>query len=59
VRKFLFNSTIISAIFGGFHAIQATRKEPTDWRTILIWVSWAATLAVAIGTVVKQAKDEE
>jgi hypothetical protein len=47
VRKFIFNSSIISAIFGGFGTIQATRKGPHDWRTVLMWVSWLATLANA------------
>jgi hypothetical protein len=59
VRKFIFNGSIISAIFGGFSTIQATRKGPNDWRTILLWVSWIATLAVAIGTVVKQSNETE
>jgi hypothetical protein len=59
VRKFIFNGTIISAIFGGISAIQSTRKGPRDWRTILMWVSWGATLAVAIGTVIMQANDTD
>jgi len=59
VRKFIFNGTIISAIFGGFSTIQATRSGPRDWRTVLMWVSWGATLAIAIGTVIKQANDTE
>jgi len=59
VRKFLFNGSIISAIFGGFTTIQATRKGPRDWRTILMWVAWAATLAVAVGTVIKEANDKD
>jgi hypothetical protein len=57
VRKFIFNSSIISAIFGGFGTIQATRKGPNDWRTVLMWVSWLATLAIAIGTVVISARE--
>ena len=57
MRKFIFNGSIISAIFGGFSTIQATRKGPNDWRTILLWVSWIATLAVAVGTVVKQSNE--
>ena len=59
MRKFLFNGSIISAIFGGFTTIQATRKGPRDWRTILMWVAWAATLAVAVGTVIKEANDKD
>ena len=59
MRKFILNGSIISAIFGGFSTIQATRKGPNDWRTVLMWVSWGATLAIAIGTVIKQANNTE
>ena len=56
MRKFLFSGTVIGALFGGWHALQATRNGPRDWRLILIWVSWGATMAIAIGTVIKQAE---
>lgn len=58
MRKFIFSGSIISAIFGGFSTIQATRKGPRDWRTILMWVSWISTLAIAIGSVVIEANDK-
>jgi hypothetical protein len=54
VRKFIFNTTLLSALFGGWGTVQATRKGPRDWRLILMWVSWAATVAIAVGTIVKQ-----
>jgi hypothetical protein len=57
MRKFIFNGSIISAIIGGFGTVQATRHGPRDWRLILMWISWAATLAIAVGTVVEQASD--
>ncbi len=56
VRKFLFNGSVISAVFGGWHTIQATRHGPNDWRTILLWVSWGATMAIAVGTVIMEAR---
>ncbi|PJJ71283.1 hypothetical protein CLV46_0826 [Diaminobutyricimonas aerilata] len=59
MRKFLFNGAIISAIFGAFTTLQTTRKGPRDWRLLLMWVSWAATTAIAIGTVVKEATDND
>jgi hypothetical protein len=37
--------------------VQATRHGPRDWRLILMWISWGATLAIAIGTVIEQAHD--
>jgi hypothetical protein len=57
MRKFLFNTTLISALFGGWGTLQATRKGPRDWRLILMWLSWGATVAIAVGTIVKQAQD--
>jgi hypothetical protein len=59
MRKILFNGAIISAIFGAWSTIQTTRTGPRDWRLILMWVSWAATTAIAIGTIVKEASDDD
>ena len=59
MRKFIFNGTVISAVFGGISAFRATREGPRDWRTVLLWVSWAATLASAVGTVIIDAKHAE
>ncbi|MDJ0336217.1 MAG: hypothetical protein ACOH10_09525 [Rhodoglobus sp.] len=55
----MFNTTLLSAVFGGWGTVQATRKGPRDWRLILMWVSWGATVAIAVGTIVKQAKDHD
>ena len=59
MRKILFNSAIISALIGAFNVIQITRRGPRDWRLILQWISWAATTAVAVGTIVKQASEDD
>jgi hypothetical protein len=59
VRKFIFNGAILSAIFGGVSAYRATKSGPRDWRTALLWISWAATLASAIGTVIIDARQSE
>ena len=56
MRKFLFSGTVISALFGVGTVIKASKQGPHDWRLVLIWVSWACTLAVALGTVVKQSQ---
>ncbi len=55
VRKFIFNTSFISAIFGGWGAIQSTRRGPRDWRLALLWISWGLSVAIAVGTVVKEA----
>ena len=59
MRKFLFSGAVLSALFGGISAVRATREGPRDWRTALLWVSWAATLASAIGTVIIDAQQAE
>jgi len=59
MRKFLFNTTLLSAIVGGWGTLQATRKGPRDWRLILMWVSWGATVAIAVGTIAEQARDND
>lgn len=59
MRKFLFSGAVLSALFGGVSALRATREGPRDWRTVLLWVSWGATLATAIGTVIIDAREAE
>lgn len=56
MRKFLFSSTVISALFGALTVVKSTRQGPRDWRLALMWIGWACTMAIAIGTVVKEAK---
>ena len=59
MRKFLLNTSVLGSLFGAVGVIQATRRGPRDWRLILMWVSWAATVAVAVGTVAEEAKELE
>ena len=57
MRKFIFSTTVLGAVFGGWSTLQATRKGPRDWRLILMWVSWGLTVAIAVGTVLKESED--
>jgi hypothetical protein len=59
MRKFIFSTTVLSAIASGWGTLQQTRKGPRDWRLVLMWVSWGITLAIAIGTVAENAKTHE
>ena len=59
MRKFLLNTTVLGALFGGVSVVRATVKGPRDWRTWLRWAGWGISLAVAIGTVVKEAQEIE
>lgn len=57
MRKYLFNGAVIGSLIGGIGVVRSTISGPRDWRLILSWISWAATLAIAIGTVVDHESD--
>ncbi|MGV8857674.1 hypothetical protein [Rhodoglobus sp.] len=57
MRKFLFNSSLLSAVAGGWSIFQTTKQGPRDWRLILMWISWGLTVAIAVGTIVKEAQN--
>jgi len=59
MRRFLFNTSILSAVFGVIGVAQATRRGPRDWRLILMWISWGLTVAIAVGTVMKATDDAD
>lgn len=59
MRKFIFNASVLGAIFGGFSALRATLRGPRDWRLILVWVGWGISLALAIADVAKENKEAE
>jgi hypothetical protein len=55
VRKFIFNSSLLGAVFGAVSIARATRSGPRDWRLALLWASWGITVALAIGSVLAEA----
>ena len=59
MRKFLLNTSVLSAAFGALGLAKTTKNGPRDWRLILLWLSWGATLAIAIGTVIENSRDAE
>jgi hypothetical protein len=59
MRRFLFNTSIISSLFGVIGVVQSTRRGPRDWRLVLAWISWGLTVAIAVGTVIKAQEDNE
>jgi hypothetical protein len=59
VRKFLFSTSVLSSLFGAVAVIRTTRSGPRDWRLILQWVIWGASVAIAVGTVIERSKDAE
>jgi len=59
MRKFLFSGAMLGALFGGVGVVQTTLRGPRDWRLILMWISWACSIAIAAGTIVKNAETHE
>jgi hypothetical protein len=59
MRKFIFNASVLGAIFGGFSALRATVRGPRDWRLILVWLGWGISLVLAIADVAKANQQEE
>lgn len=59
MRKYLFSGAVLSSLFGAVGVINATRTGPRDWRLVLMWIAWAASLAIAIGTVADEQKRRE
>ncbi len=57
MRKYLFNGSLLGAVAGGWSIFQTSRHGPRDWRLILMWLSWGLTVAIAIGTIAKEAHD--
>ncbi|MDM4762669.1 hypothetical protein QT381_06580 [Galbitalea sp. SE-J8] len=59
MRKYLFNTQLLGAVVGGWTTLQATRKGPRDWRLALMWAGWGIGVAVAIGTIIIDARGRE
>lgn len=57
MRKYILNGSVLSALVGGWSTMQTTRRGPRDWKLGLMWLSWAITVAIAIGTVIEDSRD--
>ena len=59
IGKYLTNIGVIGALLGALGTMKQTQAMPKDWRRYIVWVVWAAGLALAIAGVAKQAEDEQ
>jgi hypothetical protein len=59
VRKFLFSASIWSSLFGAIGVIRTTTSGPRDWRLVLQWIVFGATVALAVGTVIERSNEAE
>jgi hypothetical protein len=57
-RKYILNTGVLGAAFSLFGLARTTKRGPRDWRLVLMWISAALALAIAIGTVAEQASIE-
>lgn len=58
MRKILFNGAVLGAAFSAVSVINATRNGPRDWRLTLMWVSWGISVAVAVGSVIEESREQ-
>ncbi len=56
--RYLFRTGLFGAISTGFTLLRGTRDKPITWRAVLGWLSWAITLALAIGAVSDMRRQE-
>ncbi len=59
LRKYLFSGAMLSAVFGGWSTVKMTRQGPRDWRLILMWVRWGLSIAIAVGSVLENAREAD
>lgn len=60
MRKYVFGTGIVGAVTSGLSLLRDMRDDaPFTWRTALAWLSWAITLALAIGAIVDTRHAEE
>jgi hypothetical protein len=58
MRRFLFSSSVISAVLSGVGLARQTLKGPRDWRTGLLWLSWVISIVLAVSSVLDRNKGE-
>ena len=59
MRKFIFNFSVLSSLFGAVGLAKSTASGPRDWRLALLWVAWGINVAIAVGTVIEQNEGRE
>jgi len=59
MRKYLLNGAVIGAATGAWSLIKQTKGGRRDWMLVLMWISWALSTAIAIGTVYRNSQELE
>lgn len=58
MRKYIFNTAMLGVLFGGVSAARQTIKGPRNWRTILMWIGWGISVAIAIGEIQEAEREQ-
>ncbi|AVG24517.1 hypothetical protein C3B54_111580 [Pontimonas salivibrio] len=56
MRRFLFSSSVISAVASGAGLLRQTIKNPWSWRTALLWISWVISVVLAVTSVIDRGR---
>lgn len=57
MRKYLLSPGIWTSLFPVIGIARSTRGGRRDWRTVLMWVSWGISVALAVGTVLDRDRE--
>ncbi len=57
MRKYIFNGAVLSAALGIYTTVRKTKEGVRDWKVVLLWISSAISLAIAIGTVIEESRE--
>ncbi|MEY9950616.1 hypothetical protein [Leifsonia sp. EB34] len=59
MRKYIFNGAIISAVIGLWTTVQSTKEGRRDWRVVLMWISAAISVVIAVGSVLEESREAD
>lgn len=59
MRKYLLNGAVLGAAMGAWSLVKQTREGRRDWMLVLMWLSWALSTAVAIGSIARDSRELE
>ena len=58
MRRFLFSTSVMSAVASGVSLVRQTIRGPRDWRTGLLWASWVISVILAVTSVLERGKTD-
>lgn len=58
MRKFITSGAMISSAMSFFTTLRQTKTQRRRWKTVLMWISWALSVAIAVAAVLDE-RDEE